>query len=163
MALHAWDSGGGYGCVILINDVVVPYAVLGNHFKCTPTNNVAAGTDWLARDFDDSQWLPASTAYLRIIDYYTSLQAIWAQGVGVLGNIYCRFQIESNCPFGSEPYEGKCWCSLNHKSDSGLGPCDPCDDNAFSSTLGSKMCTCAANAFSINGFDTPNSCESCPG
>ena len=156
MALHAWDYGGGYGCVVLINDAVVPNAVLRNHFKCTPTSSVPAGTDWLARDFDDSKWLPASPAL--VWDY----QAVWAQDTQG-GSIYCRFHTEPLCPEGSEPYEGHCWCSANYKSDSGLAPCDPCGDNAFSTSLGSRMCTCSQNSFSVNGYDTPNLCDYCPG
>lgn len=76
------DQGGGWGCEIRMNDIQVPFGVLSNHFKCTSISNVPAGTDWLARDFDDSQWSPASTVPV--------INRIWAQGSYEWGNIYCR-------------------------------------------------------------------------
>ena len=160
LAIRGLDWGGNYWCRIYINDVVVPLSTVNNHFKCTYKDNyqddLPAG--WLDKEYDDSTWGGVYTMGGEKMELW------WAEGLTHdRGGIFCRYHTVGKCEEGSEPYGGQCWCAKGYKSPTGLAPCDPCEDNSFTDALGSTMCKCGANTFSINGYDTPNSCESCPG
>ena len=146
-------------CRIYFNDVPIPISILQNRFKCAITKGVDAA--WSRKNFDDSTWgtVTQATAYNNK-DQYS-----WWVGSGYYdGYFFCRHHHEgTTCKDGSEPYGGQCWCGYGYKSSTGLGPCVPCDDNANTNTFGSTKCKCAASSFSSNGYDTPDSCESCPG
>ena len=158
LAIRGLDWGGYYWCRIYFNDAELPVSTVNNHFKCTYKDNyqddLPAG--WMDKDYDDSTWGDV---------YTTPWGGWWAEGLTHdYGGIFCRYHNEGSiCKDGSEPYGGQCWCGYGYKSSTGLAPCEPCDDNSFTDALGSTMCKCAANAFSINGYDSPNSCKSCPG
>ena len=153
-----WDVCGPYRryCRIYFNDIPIPISILQNRFKCAITNGVDAA--WSRKTFDDSTWGTVIQSQDR--DQYS-----WWVGSGYDdGYFFCRHHHEGiTCKDGSEPYGGQCWCGYDYKSSTGLGPCVPCDDNANTNTLGSTKCKCAASSFSGNGYDTPDSCESCPG
>ena len=158
LAIRGLDSlGGEYYCRIYFNDIQLPLAVVNNLFKCNYKDNWTQDppTGWMDKDYDDSTWGGV----------YQAWGGFWATGqYHDRGGIYCRYHHEGIlCKDGSEPYGGQCWCGRGYKSHNGLAPCEPCDDNAYTDALGSTMCRCAANAFSSTGYDTPNSCESCPG
>lgn len=94
------------------------------------------------------------------------MNGFWAEGAHEClgGSIYCWYHEKALfCQDkNTEPYEGKCWCSIGYKSSNGMAPCTPCDDNSLSTTIGSSMCACSKDSFSINGYDTPNRCIKCP-
>jgi len=158
LAIRGLDAGGHiYYCRIFFNDIQLSLAVVNNHFKCTYKDNLNEDlpAGWMDKDYDDSFWGGV---------YQTPWGNWWAEGLNHdYGGIFCRYHPVGFCEDGSEPYGGQCWCSRGYKSANGMAPCDPCDDNAYTDAVGSTMCRCAANAFSSTGYDTPNSCESCPG
>ena len=160
LAIRGLDGGGFYGCVLYFNDVRIPVSIVQNHFKCTykDYSSIDLPAGWMAKDFDDSEWGGVYTTW-------GDGEGWWAEGLTHAGGgIFCRYHPEGTiCKEGSEIYEGNCWCGKGYKSSNGMAPCEPCDDNAYTDRLGSTVCKCAANAFSSNGYDTPNSCESCPG
>jgi len=153
LAIHGIDhnSGSASTCILYFNDIEASSSFYKNHLKCT----IDSSEGWTEKDFDDSAW--GGT----FINYNTYWPGFWAEIFRP--EIFCRYHAESLCQEGSELYGGKCWCSKNYKSENGQSPCVPCDDNDFTTSIGSSMCLCGKNKFSTNGYDTPNSCESCPG
>jgi hypothetical protein len=151
--------GSNSNCALDFDDVRLSFSFVQNHLRCTTTaGNFWESTvpnEWFAKDYNDSNW--AST----LVSSSPNVPPTWSLA-GVSGAIFCRFHNEGLiCKDGSEPYEGQCWCGKGYKSSTGLAPCEPCGDNSYTSTIGSTKCICSANAISINGYDTPNSCETC--
>lgn len=157
-----------YWCQIYFNDIEISLS----HFQCVgqePPSN------WQDPSFDDSSWpfavrnrlgfwatqgrsLQLNIIIVTIKLLISSLSS--TQG----GRIWCRYHriATSSCDETSQLYQGECWCSPGYKSDTGKGPCDPCDSNSHSTGIGSTVCNCDRDYFSFNGKDSPQECQPCP-